>query len=75
MKGDAEGNEKKDSKPTNNEEKITRGIVSIPNIPNFTQTFNKIASQHNFKVATKAENKVRDLSWKAKYLQEKKTKM
>ena len=39
----------------------TRGIVVMPNIPGFTRKFNKIARDHRFKVANKAENKVRDL--------------
>ena len=48
------------------EEPKVRGIVSIPNIPTFTRTFSRLASQHNFRVATKAENKVRDVTSKAR---------
>ena len=38
----------------------------MPNIPGFTRQFNKIAREHKFKVANKAENKVRDLISSAK---------
>ena len=41
---------------TNNderEEQPTRGIVVIENIPNITPQFNRIAREHNFKVANK----------------------
>lgn len=38
-----------------------RGIVSMPNIPNFTREYNKIARKHNFRVANKTENKIKDL--------------
>ena len=44
----------------------TRGIVVMPNIPRFTRKFNKIAREHKFRVANKAENKVRDLISSAK---------
>ena len=40
--------------------------VVMPNIPGFTRKFNKIARDHRFKVANKAENKVRDLTTSAK---------
>ena len=43
-----------------NEDDRTRGIIVMPNIPGFTRQFNKIAREHKFKVANKAENKVRD---------------
>ena len=48
------------------EDETTRGIVSIPNIPSITRTFNRIAKQHNFRTTTKADNKIRDLSSNAK---------
>ena len=48
------------------EEEGIRGIVSIPNIPTFTRTFSRIAKQHNFRTTTRAENKVKDISLKAK---------
>ena len=38
----------------------------MPNIPKFTRKFNKIAREHKFVVANKAENKVRDLISSAK---------
>ena len=47
-------------------ERETRGIVVMPNIPGFTKQFNKIAREHKFTVANKAENKVRDLTTSAK---------
>jgi hypothetical protein len=43
-----------------------RGIVIMPNIPNFTPQFNKIAKKHRFRVANKADQKVRDLTTNAK---------
>jgi hypothetical protein len=51
---------------TEEEEKTTRGLVLIPNIPEFTTKFNNIARKHNFTVANKATNKVRDLASNAK---------
>ena len=48
------------------EEETTQGIVLMPNIPKFTSKFNKIAQKHNFKVANKTTNKVRDLTSKAR---------
>ena len=50
----------------NQDEQKNRGIVSIPNIPSFTRAFSRIAKQHNFRTSTKAENKVKDISTKAK---------
>ena len=44
----------------------SRGIVVMPNIPGFTRKFNKIAREHKFKIANKADNKVRDLTTSAK---------
>ena len=38
----------------------------MPNIPYFTQQFNKIARQHGFQVANKTECRVKDLVRKAK---------
>ena len=55
-------------KPTNEdeEEPKIRGIVTIPNIPTFTRTFSRMARQHKFRIATKAENKVRDIASRAR---------
>ena len=44
----------------------TRGIVVMPNVPNFTSDFNKIARKHGFRVANNTENRVRDLTSSAK---------
>ena len=38
----------------------------MPNMPQFTNRFNKIARRHRFRVANKTDNKVRDLTSKAK---------
>ena len=38
----------------------------MPNIPNFTPPFNRIARRHRFNVANKTENRVKDLVSKAK---------
>ena len=38
----------------------------MPNIPNFTSQFNRIARRHRFNVANKTENRVKDLVSKAK---------
>ena len=38
----------------------------MPNIPNFTPQFNRIARRHRFNVANKTENRVKDLVSKAK---------
>ena len=48
------------------EDENNRGMVSIPNVPKFTSSFNKIARQHGFRVVSKADNKVKDLKSKAK---------
>ena len=48
------------------EEESVRGIIVMPNVPGFTQRFNQIARNHKFRVANKAENKVRDLVSSAK---------
>ena len=48
------------------EENNCRGIVSIPNVPTFTRAFSRIAKQHKFRSTSKAVNKVKDLSAKAK---------
>ena len=48
------------------EEPKIRGIVSIPNIPSFTRTFSRIAKQHQFRTTSRAENKVRDITSKAR---------
>ena len=38
----------------------------MPNMPQFTNRFNKIARRHRFRVANKTDNTVRDLISKAK---------
>jgi len=48
------------------EEEEIRGIVSIPNIPSITRAYSRIASKHNFRTTTRAENKIKDLATKAK---------
>ena len=48
------------------EEEENRGVVVMPNIPNFTPQFNRIARRHRFNVANKTEDKVKDLVSKAK---------
>ena len=53
-------------KKTSKEKETTRGIVVMPNIPDFTPQFNKIARQHGFQVANKTECRVKDLVRKAK---------
>ena len=58
--------EKESEEEDENEEDRTRGMVVMPNIPGFTRQFNKIAREHKFKVANRAENKVRDLTSSAK---------
>lgn len=57
---------KKRAERNETEEQVIRGIVSVPNIPNFTRTFGRIAKQHNFRIASKAEKKVKDLASKAR---------
>ena len=51
---------------TNDEEDDTRGTISIPNIPTFTRAYSRIARDHKFKTTTRADNKIKDLSFKAK---------
>ena len=51
---------------TPREEETSRGVVVMPNIPNFTPQFNRIARRHRFNVANKTENRVKDLVSKAK---------
>ena len=60
LKKKTTNNDETDVEPTN------RGVVLIPNIPEFTSKFNSIARKHNFKVANKTTNKVRDLTSNAK---------
>ena len=43
-----------------------RGVIVLPNIPNFSAKFSKIARQHKFKIAYKTQNQVKDLKSKAK---------
>ena len=50
----------------NEEEETTRGVVLMPNIPQFTNKFNRIARKHRFRIANKTDNKVRDLTSNAK---------
>ena len=61
MKENPRGNTDKDK-----EQESSRGIVVMPNIPNFTPQFNKIARKHGFRVANKTERKVKDLTANAK---------
>ena len=58
--------EKEQRTDNNEEEQTTRGVVLMPNISQFTNRFNKIARRHRFRVANKADNKVRDLTSNAK---------
>ena len=57
---------KSTTRETDTNEETKRGIVVMPNIPNFTTQFNKIAREHGFRVANKTENRVRDLIANAK---------
>ena len=50
----------------NTENEANRGIVVMPNIPNFTRQYNRIARKHGFRVVNKTENKIRDLLSNAK---------
>ena len=61
-----EQEERAENDGENDEEKETRGIVSIPNIPNITRAYSRIAKQHKFRTTTRAENKIKDLAFKAK---------
>ena len=56
----------KNSRNEQEKEKETRGIVVMPNIPNFTEEFNRIAKKHGFRVANKTEQRVKDLISNAK---------
>ena len=58
--------EKEQRADENEEEPTFRGTVLMPNIPQFTNKFNNIARRHKFRVANKTDNKVRDLTSKAK---------
>ena len=53
-------------KKTVEEKETTRGVVVMPNIPDFTPQFNKIARNHGFQVANKTDCRVKDLASKAK---------
>ena len=53
-------------KQTGKDENTKRGIIVMPNIPNFTPQFNKIARQHGFRVANNTNNRVKDLVTNAK---------
>jgi len=48
------------------DEQKSRGLISMPNVPKFTQIFSRIARQHRFRTTTKADNKVRDITAKAR---------
>lgn len=48
------------------QEEVERGIVVIPNIPGFSQQYNRIARKHGFRMANKTERRVRDLTAKVK---------
>ena len=58
--------EKERNGGTDDAEETTRGMVVMPNIPNFTPKFNQIARKHRFRVANKTENRVKDLISTAK---------
>ena len=49
-------------KKTVDEKETTRGVVVMPNIPDFTPQFNKIARNHGFQVANKTDCRVKDLA-------------
>ena len=54
-------NAMKETQPDDEEkpkEEAVRGIVVMPNVPGFTEKFNKIARKHRFRIANKA---VRDM--------------
>jgi len=53
-------------KKTVKEENTERGIVVMPNVPNFTPQFNRIARQHEFRVANNTNNRVKELVTNAK---------
>ena len=61
-----ERDERAENDEGNGEKKEIRGIVSIPNIPNVTRAYSRIAKQHKFQTTTRAENKIKDLAFKAK---------
>ena len=48
------------------ENELERGIIVMPNIPNFTRQYNRIARKHGFQIVNKTENRVRDLVANAK---------
>ena len=56
----------KKKEEVNEEDKASRGVVVMPNIPGFTPRFSKIAKRHQFDVANKTENRVKDLISSAK---------
>ena len=53
-------------KKTVKEENTERGIVVMPNVPNFTPQFNRIARQQGFRVANNKNNHVKDFVTNAK---------
>ena len=53
---------KKDEK----DEKETRGMVVMQNVPGFTENFNRVARRHRFRVANNTNNRVKDLICNAK---------
>ena len=57
---------RKEKDENRSDEQKSRGIISMPNVPKFTQIFSRIARQHRFKTTTKADNKVRDITAKAR---------
>ena len=56
----------REKKETNEEDKASRGVIVMPNIPGFTPQFNKIAKRHQFNVANNTESRVKDLVSTAK---------
>ena len=59
-------NTKQKTEITEEKEREVRGTVSLPNVPMVTKRFSEIARQHNFRTTTKANNKIKDISIKAK---------
>ena len=51
---------------TNNNERKEQPICGVRKLRNITPQFNKIAREHNFKVASNSGTRVRDLTTKAK---------
>ena len=58
--------EKNEKPPAEEEQEKDKKVIR--NIPYITRTFDRIALQHQFRTATRATNKVKDLAQKAKTL-------